>query len=430
MEVSSPLCYTHRSNQRSIHEVILMRPFLAGLLLVLANTSAFAQDAFFFQPKDRIVFLGDSITEQYQYSSTIELYLTTRFPSWNLSFLNAGIGGDTAGGGANRFQNHVLSENPTAVTINFGMNDGGYGAFNPGSAANFIKNTEKMLEMADKAGVRVAVISPNAVDRRIQERFKLYLETQRQFYAPLKDAAAKHGDRFVDQYAATRKALEQMAADGSKVIPFGDGFHTSSNGGLLMAHAILTGLNAPALVSDVTIDAAGKSSQAKAAKIEKLVVSDAGVSFERTDEALPMPIAKEWVSLLPYVNDLKDLNWYGLKVTGLPAKEYALLIDGQEIGKFSSKSLAEGVNLGNVTAGPIYDRGQKVWAAINEKNKIVHARFRGVIMAQVPEWLKDVAQERRPAELQKRSELIQQRQAAIYQMVQPTAFRFELKATP
>ena len=41
-----------------------------------------------------VVALGDSITEQYQYSTDIELYLTTRFPSGNFTFINAGIGGD------------------------------------------------------------------------------------------------------------------------------------------------------------------------------------------------------------------------------------------------------------------------------------------------------------------------------------------------
>ena len=405
-----------------------MRPLFASIVLLASVVTASAQEGFFFQPKDRIVFLGDSITEQYQYSSTMELYLTTRFPTWNLTFINAGIGGDTAGGGAGRFQSHVLDEKPTAVTINFGMNDGGYGAFNPGSAANFVKNTEKMLDMAKKAGVRVAVLSPNAVDRRVQERFKLYLETQKQFYAGLKDAAAKYDARYVDQYAMTRKTLEKMEADGSKVIPFGDGFHTSSNGGLFMAHAILTGMNAPATVSEVAIDAPGKSVTAKSAKVEKLTVTETGVSFERTDEALPMPIQKDWTTLLPYVNDLKDLNHYGLKVAGLPAKEYQLLLDGKEVGKYSAKDLAEGVNLGNLQTGPLYDRGQKVWSAINDKNKIVHGRFRSVVMANIPEWLQDVAKERKPAELQKRMEEIQQRQAAIYQMLTPTAVRFELKA--
>lgn len=407
-----------------------MRQLLtATFAIALLVSPVAAQDGFFFQPKDRVLFLGDSITEQYQYSSTIELYLTTRFPDWNMTFLNAGIGGDTAGGGTNRFQRHVLDEKPTAVTINFGMNDGGYGALNPKSRDNFAKNTENMLAAAKKAGVRVALLSPNAVDRRIQDRFKLYLETQKEFYAPLKALAEKYGDRFVDQYAITRKALEKMEQDGAKsVIPYYDGFHTSSNGGLLMAHAILTGLDAPALVSDATIDAAGKSATAKKAKIEKLTVTDTVISFERTDEALPMPIAKEWSSLLPYVNELKDLNWYGLKVTGLPAKEYQLTIDGKDVAKFTATQLAEGVNLGNLQSGPIFEKGQKVFAAINDKNKIVHGRFRGVVMAQIPEFLKDVGEERRAAELAKRLDTVNQRQAEIYQMVRPTTWRYELKA--
>ncbi len=66
---------------------------------------------FFFKAGDRVLFLGDSITEQYQYSTDIELNLTTRFPNWNCLFLNAG----TATGGAGRFATHVLAEKPTAI---------------------------------------------------------------------------------------------------------------------------------------------------------------------------------------------------------------------------------------------------------------------------------------------------------------------------
>src|SRR5687767_7772905 len=103
-------------------------PLLFVVLVAAAPLHA-ADKPFFFQKGDRVLFLGDSITEQYQYSNCIELYLTTRYPDWNLFFLNAGIGGDTANGGARRFQKHVLDEKPTAITINFGMNDGGYGKF-------------------------------------------------------------------------------------------------------------------------------------------------------------------------------------------------------------------------------------------------------------------------------------------------------------
>src|SRR5579883_1743548 len=155
---------------------------LFALILVSVPLAA-ADDAnnFFFRKGDRIVFLGDSITEQYQYSTDIELYLTTRFPDGDMTFLNAGIGGDTATGGARRFAEHVLAEKPTALTIDFGMNDGGYGPFDAVRAKQYLDKTEEMLKAAQKAGIRVALISPNAVEVRTRPQLKIYLETQQRF---------------------------------------------------------------------------------------------------------------------------------------------------------------------------------------------------------------------------------------------------------
>jgi lysophospholipase L1-like esterase len=408
------------------------------LLLVVAcvgGSAARAAEpgAFFFQPNDRVLFLGDSITEQYQYSTDIELYLTTRFPKWDLVFLNAGIGGDTAAGGAGRFLTHVLAEKPTALTIDFGMNDGGYGGFNPGSAKNFADKTTAMVEMAKKAGVRVALISPNAVQIRggNNARLKTYLDTQKQFYAPLKEIAEKFETAYVDQYAVTRAALEKMEHDdpeAKKVNPFPDGVHTSGQGGLLMAHAILVGLHAPALVSEAVIDAKVGKGTGRKCTLDKVSATETGVSFERTDEALPLPIPKDWDPVLPYVNELKDLNYYGLKVTGLAEGKYALSIDGKEAGSWTAEELAAGVNLGNLHTGPLFAQGEEVAKLIAQKNDIVHQRFRNVVMFNAPDWLADVAKEQRPIELTKRMEKITALQAAVYKAAAPKPHQFELKA--
>ncbi|MCX7392795.1 MAG: SGNH/GDSL hydrolase family protein [Planctomycetales bacterium] len=406
--------------------------FLGTILLVLASSALHsAANEFFFKANDRVLFLGDSITEQYQYSTDLELYLTTRFPTWNLTFINAGIGGDRAQGGMKRFQEHVLSENPTAITINFGMNDAGYGKFDETLQKPFLDGIEAMLKMAHQAGVRVALVSPNAVDRRVQERFRLYLETQKQFYAPLKMLATNHNATFVDQYAKTRSGLEKMEAEqAASVIPFGDGFHTSSNGGLFMAHAILTGMNAPALVSHVRIDATifgrGTGSNVNNCSISDEAKTDHGVRFDRVDQALPLPVQPEWFSLLPYVNHLEDLNRYGLAVSGLAPGKYSIKIDGVDVAIHSNDELEQGVNLGNVTAGPIYNQAQNVLEAINAKNKIVHSRFRSVVMASIPDWLSDVAAERKPRELAQRSDQINALQSEIYRMVKPIQHRFEV----
>lgn len=407
-----------------------MRSTLSLALLLAAASSLPAdkpRDDFFFKKGDRVIFLGDSITEQYQYSTYIELYLTTRFPGGGMQFLNAGIGGDTATGGAGRFQTQVLAENPTAVTIDFGMNDGGYGPFNPVSATNFARKTTAMVEMAKKAGVRVALISPNAVEVRNKPALATYLETQQKFYAPLKEIAEKNSLPFVDQYAVTRKVLAKMAEDHAAVKAFPDAVHTNDAGGLLMAHTILVGLHAPALVSDVTIDAPKKEAKASRCKVGDVAGGADGVSFTRDDAALPLPVLKGWRGLLPYVDDLNDLNRYGLTVTGLNAGKFDLLVDGTKVASFTDKELADGVNLGNLAAGPLFEQGQAVLNAINAKNAIVHQRFRGVVMYSVPDWLADVGVPRKEAELKKRKELIDAKQAEVYALARPKPHHFELK---
>ena len=422
--------------RRFVTPALFLAFAIAGLMPSTPRTVAAdpkPEGEFFFKKNDRVVFLGDSITEQYQYSTYLELYLTTRFPDGNMTFINAGIGGDTASGGANRFKGHVLDEKPTAVTINFGMNDGGYGKFNPGANKNFVEKSEAMLKMAKDAKVRVALLSPNAVDRRNKSNGAEYVETQKQFYAPLKDLAAKYDFPFVDQYAITKAATDKMEKDdpkAEKAKPYYDGFHTSPPGGMLMAHAILTGLHAPAKVSDVVIEVAGAKATATACKVDGVSTApnDVGVSFTRTDEALPVPVQKDWVPMLPYTNGLNDLNYYGLTVKGLKGSDFEVSIDGVVVGKYTAKELADGVNLGTATAGPVWEQGNKVLTAINAKNGMVHQRFRGVVMYTTPpDWLKDVYEERKPKELVSRMEKIDAAQAEIYKLVKPVAHKFEVK---
>ena len=125
----------------------LLFTLLAAALLA---TSAVAGD-FLIKDGDRVVFLGDSITEQRLYTTYIETYALTRHPEWKLWFRNVGWGGDTSwlrqrahpdekqlfaadadsqqkmvedsvGRGLRR---DVLPLKPTVVTIKFGMTDRG-----------------------------------------------------------------------------------------------------------------------------------------------------------------------------------------------------------------------------------------------------------------------------------------------------------------
>src|SRR5579871_6560398 len=66
-------------------------------ILALAGFAArVCASDFFIHDGDRVVFLGDSITEQKLYTTYIEAYALTRFPREKLTFRNVGWGGDTA----------------------------------------------------------------------------------------------------------------------------------------------------------------------------------------------------------------------------------------------------------------------------------------------------------------------------------------------
>src|SRR5690349_981656 len=64
-------------------------------IFICLTSSVFGGD-FLIKDGDRVVFLGDSITEQRLYTTYIEAYALTRYPKWNLTFRNVGWGGDTS----------------------------------------------------------------------------------------------------------------------------------------------------------------------------------------------------------------------------------------------------------------------------------------------------------------------------------------------
>ena len=72
---------------------------LALCSLPLVANAQGAASAFALHDGDRVTFYGDSITNQREYTEDVEEYVLTRFPSWKVSFHNAGVGGDRVSGG-------------------------------------------------------------------------------------------------------------------------------------------------------------------------------------------------------------------------------------------------------------------------------------------------------------------------------------------
>jgi lysophospholipase L1-like esterase len=371
--------------------------FVAYLALVGLQDPALAAD-FFFKDGDRIVMIGDSITEQHLYSNYVEMWTVTRFPAWNLTFRNTGIGGDTSGGGNNRFKRDVVSYKPTALTVDFGMNDGGYGRFDEQRFNNYLKGLQGMANQAKAAKIRVAWITPQPLDGPEQGKTALtgYNQTLEKFSEGVQEIARKNDGLFVDQFHPYLAVLDKArgASDKYNRITAGDAVHPGPPGQALMAASILKGLNFPTQVSSAEIDlAAGpKALVTKNCKVTHLAAKDGGVTFQRQDEALPF-FPPEAAPILKWAPILEELNQYGLKVAGLDKGNYEVRVGGKKVAEYSAEELAKGVNLAAAVLkeGPIAEQVKAVKTAVENKNRYHHDRiFRGVVLVnvgQIPDWL-------------------------------------------
>jgi lysophospholipase L1-like esterase len=350
-----------------------------------------AKPGFFFRDGDRVVMIGDSITEQLLHSNYVETYAVSRFPGWNLAFRNVGIGGDTSAGGNRRTARDILSFKPTAVTITFGMNDGGYRQpYDPVRLEAYVTGLQAMVAQIKPAGARIAILSSSPVEKaEAGSALEGYNQTLERLAEGAKGVAERGGAIFVDQFHPHLATL-QKARDASPAnrINGGDPVHPGPSGQLLMAWAILKGLNAPALVSSAEIDAAaGKVAAAERCSVIAVRKTGDGISFIRTDQALPFHIPPAARPILQWAPVVEDLDRYLLKVTGLPGGTYRLAVDGEACGTVSAADLSRGYNMALLTEGPVARQTQAVSDAVFAKNRYYHDQvFRGVVLnGQVPE---------------------------------------------
>jgi lysophospholipase L1-like esterase len=362
-------------------------------LLTLASAGA-AQSPFYLKDGDRVVFYGDSITAQRLYTVFTETYVVTRFPHINVSFVHSGWGGDrvTGGGGGDielRLKRDVFAYKPSVMTIMLGMNDGGYRAFDADLFRTYSTGYRHIVDETKSSlpGVRITAIEPSPFDDvtrtpNFEGGYNAVMKRYSQFVVELaKEDGLTVADLNDPVVAMLEKAKSQDAELSQRIIP--DRVHPGPSGHWVMAESLLKAWNAPAMVTDVEIDAVGKS----VGHAENTTVSDfsaeTGLSWMQLDNALPLPINLEnrEIALVVRSSDLvKALDQEELLVTGLAPGRYTLKIDAAEVGTFSNEDFSAGVNLAILNT-PMLKQAQAVHELTVQHNDLHSARWHNL---QVP----------------------------------------------
>ena len=378
----------------------LSRLFVAALtcgMLFTLTTPARAQATnapFALKNGDRVVFYGDSITDQRMYTLLTEQYIVTRFPNLNVRFVHSGWGGDrvTGGGGGPidlRLNRDVTAYKPSVVTVMLGMNDASYRAFDAGIFQTYADGYKHLVEKVkkDNPGVRLTLIQPSPYDDVTRPEgfpggYNAVLLRYASFVGQL---ASEQGAGVADLnnpvVAMLKKANATDATNAAKIIA--DRVHPGWGGQLIMAEALLKAWNAPALVSSVTLDAASGKSETQNARVSKVqAVKDGSLRWSTLEGSLPFPLGSpDPNAAAPYnlavasSDFVQALDQETLTVTNLAAPRYTLKIDGKSIGEFTKEQLAGGVNLATLNT-PMLQQALLVGKLTQLRANVHNSRWR------------------------------------------------------
>lgn len=197
----------------------------------------------------QIVAIGDSITQAGGYLKAVDAAFAQQYPDLKLpAIVNVGISGQKAEDLVKRFEKDVVEKKPAIVTISIGINDVWHRVekpHDPEVLKAYKANVARMVEMAQKAKIKVILLAPTVIQEdptsEGNQRLKMYIEAGRQ-------VAKEHKCTYVDLHAVFLDAIKngksiEADAKGNRFTT--DGVHMRPLGDTLMAIGVLRGLGVP-----------------------------------------------------------------------------------------------------------------------------------------------------------------------------------------
>jgi lysophospholipase L1-like esterase len=313
--------------------------------------------------EETIVFYGDSITEQNLYSAYLETFLLSRFPGKKLATFNFGWGGDTASGGDRRFARDVLPVRPSLVFVNFGMNDGGYKAYDEPTFRNYRDAQQALAETIRASGARQVLFTTSPVDDVLRKDGGVYNDTLSHMAWGVIDLARERQLPVIDllhpMVEVQRLAKEKDPA--FTMIP--DTVHPDAAGHLVMAYLAMRQIEAPRSVGEIVVDGASVTA-ADGATVTDVKTADGSFEFDLQLPFLPFYVPMEARRALELVPLEDDLNRFRLRAKdGTAADRLVLSVDGRTLGTFEKAELERGIDLALLDNAPWAQAGRTLWDA-------------------------------------------------------------------
>lgn len=341
--------------------------FNLTLTALLLSPSLRAQPAASFVANDRWVAIGDSISQNSSYLKYVELFNVIRYPERPISYVNAGIAGDSTNGALRRFDWDIAPTDtalPTVASIMFGMNDcdrGLYAVASLDDAATQLKRQERIEEFSKNLTllvdrlvalkIRVILITPSPYDDSALFQPQDLSGVNAALGACAQVArtlAAKYGLALVDLHGPITALMQRLQKNNPAfTIIGGDRVHPGNPGHLVMAYTFLRAQQSAEAFSQIHLKANPLSVRHMRGGEATDLVDDPtkGLSFTYLAKSLPFPVPESAKGGLEWVPFQEELNREELRIIGLTSGRYSLRIDDILVGEYTAEELSSGLDL-------------------------------------------------------------------------------------
>ena len=339
-----------------------------------------------FESGDTICFLGDSITHGGQFHEFLQLFYATRYPNIALTFHNCGIAGDNAEGMIYRFKDDVLVHNPSHVFLMSGINDVIRTLYFEGQASDevikkrknaiavFKQNTDILASTFKASEITPIYLTPSIYDQysKIEKENNLGCnDALIECSNHIKSIASQYDATVVDLNTPMKNIMDrELQNDPLFTIIGKDRVHPKTTGHFIMFHEILSTIESPGVVAQISIDL-NQNNRIKTqnCSVNELQVSGEKIIFNCLENSLPFPLTSALDTALRLVPFQKNINQEILQIIGLNKGSYDLFIQDKLINTFSAKQLNEGVNLSSEFNTPQYKQAKDIMNLCQEYRK-------------------------------------------------------------
>jgi len=223
-----------------------MKKIMVAVLLALGSVATVLA-APRLKAGDRIVTLGDSITEAGGYQALMQKVLARFYPDLKIEIVNAGISGHKAPDMAARLQRDVIDKKPTIVTVSCGVNDVWHGFYDPPRGVDLDTYTRLMAQMVHQlktsTPATIYLLTPTVIHETLRGPENLKLES---YCQAIRQIASQENVQPVDLNTVFNLVLRSTQIGGAPEFhPTSDGVHMKPAGNFLIAAAILRALEVP-----------------------------------------------------------------------------------------------------------------------------------------------------------------------------------------